>query len=351
MIYLQKFNEGIFKRKSNNAELDDNGKLLLKSFNKTEAYKLISKRLKSVAGINTKILSDVSDIIIDEYNLSKYTRGIDELKLYLPNSNDLVITIYSDKAKDRRLFYKDKEQVKNDLTWFVFRIFISEKRNDCLVIKVHNSYINKFLLISPEKQAPEKQAPETPVESAIKKQYEPTPSEVNELLIRFSTFSNVILDKYSKLFDINMFIIEKISNMVCSQYSLYVKRVDLVSNFSQFYDSMPVLIISKEISKDRIGFYMEGDWYVFRIFVCTWECENKYICLSVKVHKTYLNDFLNRKIKKDPWGDSQYENDPVVNKYTPTKPVVNTYIPPAKKDNIDEMKALMKKIKNKKMNK
>lgn len=336
MIYLQKFNEGIFKSKSDSVELDDNGKSLLKSFNQTEAYKLISKRLKSVAGINTKILSDVSDIVIDEYNLSK-TPGNGGVRLYIPNSNDLVITIYSDKAKDRRLFYK------YDQIWFVFRIFISEKRNDCMVIKVHKSYINKFLLLHTEIPAPEK-----PVESAIKKQYEPTPSEANELLIRFLTFENVILTKYSGLYDINVFVMEKISNMVCSQYSLYVKRGELISNFSQFYNSMVVLIISKEISTDRIGFYMEGDWYVFRIFVCS---ANKNICLSVKVHKTYLNDFLNRKIKKDPWGDSQYEDEPVVNRYTPTKPVVNTYIPPVKKDNIGEMKALMKKIKNKKMNK
>lgn len=343
MIYLQKFNEGIFKSKSSSAELDDNGKSLLKSFNQTEIYKLILNRIKHIVGINDRVLSEVADIIVQENKLYKKA-GNNGYKLYVPNSNDLVITLYKDKAKDRRLFYiYDRE-------WFVFRIFISEKRNDCMVIKVHKSYINEFLLLQPESsdkntKIPE---PEKPVESTIKKQYEPTPLEVNELLIRFLTFENLILTKYSGLYDINVFIMEKISNMICSQYSLYVKKSGLMSTFSRFYDSMGVLIIGKEIPTDRTGFYMDGDWYAFRIFVCN---ANKNVCLSVKVHKTYLNDFLNRKIKKDPWGDLQYEDEPVVNRYEPTKPVVNTYIPPVKKDNIGEMKALMQKIKNKKMNK
>ena len=201
--------------------------------------------------------------------------------------------------------------------------------------------------IYPDKPTPEPTPEPTP------KKYEAKPIDsdgINELLIRFSSFKKVIKDKFNSVFDINMFIIEKISNMICDQYSLFARKGNLISNFSQFYDSMDVLIISREGTKDCTEFYIDNDWYVFRIFVMKPYQSINNICLSVKVHKTYLNAFLNRVISKDPWGDSQYQDRTVVNRYTPPS-TVDKYVPPPKKDTITEMKELMKKIKNKKMNK
>lgn len=344
MIYIQKFNEGIFKRKKNDSD-DIDSTIKISEFHKTKAYKYVSDIIKQ-SGFNSsdakiissstmlKILNYFTSFLMTEYNLNILkTKRSGEFKL-TTSDFQTVITVYGDRSSDRRLFYRYEN------IWCVFRVFINEKNNQCVVIKVNKSFIDKFL--SDKEEDKEEKIPETPKQEKIpetpkQEKNEISQSEINELLFRFSPFESIINKKYNGLFDINDNIMDEITNMICNQYNLYVKKQKpLFYVFSLYSLSSEVLRIYKEITLERNEFYKDGDWYIFRIFLCD---SNRNICLSVAVHKIYLNNFLGKEIKKNPWVE---KNEPIIN-----KPPVQI----AKKTNTEEMKELITKIKNKKLNK
>lgn len=131
MIHLQKFNE-VYDGYDDISSLS-NSKIVLK-FIETETFDLIQDKLKFLNyNLTNYTINSISDVLSRKYDLFCYDN-----KLSYDNDSPTIITINKQTPKERKEFYKNGD-------WYIFRIFVNDDNNNCVVIGVHNSFIRKFL--------------------------------------------------------------------------------------------------------------------------------------------------------------------------------------------------------------
>lgn len=131
MIYLQKFNE-VYDGYDDITSLSD--AKIVNKFIETETFDLIQDKLGFFNyNLTNYTISSISDILSNKYDLFCFDNN-----LSYDNDSPTIITINKQTPKERKEFYRNGD-------WYIFRIFVNDNNNNCVVIGVHNSFIRKFL--------------------------------------------------------------------------------------------------------------------------------------------------------------------------------------------------------------
>lgn len=131
MIYLQKFNE-VYDGYDDITSLSD--AKMVNKFIETETFDLIQDKLRFLNyNLTNYTISSISLVISTKYDLFCFDNH-----LSYDNDSPAIATVNKQTPKERKEFYKNGD-------WYIFRIFVSDENNNCVVIGIHRAFIRKFL--------------------------------------------------------------------------------------------------------------------------------------------------------------------------------------------------------------
>lgn len=131
MIYLQKYNE-VYDGYDDITSLSD--VKMINKFIETEAFDLIQAKLRFLNyNLTNYTISSISDVLSSKYDLYCFDNN-----LSYDNDSPTILTVNKQTPKERKEFYRNGD-------WYIFRIFVSDNNNNCVVLGIHSAFIRKFL--------------------------------------------------------------------------------------------------------------------------------------------------------------------------------------------------------------